>query len=114
MELVRLFEPITINGLEIANRIVMPSMGLGYTDDYTFNERFASFYRERAEGGVGLMTVGPIAIDTVGAAPFMPGFFDDRNIESLRYFIDEIHGNTRTKVATQLFHMGRNAFSLFT
>ena len=114
MELVRLFEPITINGLEIANRIVMPSMGLGYTDDYTFNERFAGFYRERAEGGVGLMTVGPIAIDTVGAAPFMPGFFDDRNIESLRYFIDEIHGNTRTKVATQLFHMGRNAFSLFT
>jgi len=114
MELVRLFEPITINGLEISNRIVMPSMGLGYTDDYTFNERFAGFYRERAQGGVGLMTVGPIAIDQVGAAPFMPGLFDDRNIESLRNFIDTVHSDTETRVATQLFHMGRNAFSLFT
>ena len=60
------------------------------------------------------MTVGPIAIDEVGAAPFMPGLFDDRNIESLRIFVDSIHSDTETKVATQLFHMGRNAFSLFT
>ena len=114
MEFIRLFQPITIHGLEIPNRIVMPSMGLGYTDSYTFNDRFAGFYRERARGGVGLMTVGPIAIDTAGAAPFMPGLFDDRNIQSLRSFVDSVHSETDTKVATQLFHMGRNAFSLFT
>lgn len=114
MEYKRLFEPITIQGLIIPNRIVMPAMGLAYTDDYTFNDRFAAFYRERARGGVGLMIVGPIAIDEVGAAPFMPGLFDGRNMESLKRFIEEIHQDTETKVATQLFHMGRNASSLFT
>ena len=44
----------------------MPAMGLAYTDDYSFNDRFKAFYRARAHGGVGLMTVGPLGIDTVG------------------------------------------------
>ena len=114
MKFIRLFEPITIRGLSIPNRIVMPSMGLGYTEDYSFNDRFRAFYRERARGGVGLMTIGPVAIDGIGAAPFMPGIFDNRNDEPLRTFIDEIHRETETKVAIQLFHMGRNASSLFT
>ena len=54
----RLFEPIIINGLRIPNRIVMPAMGLIYTMDYTFNDRYRAFYRERARGGVGLLTIG--------------------------------------------------------
>ena len=112
MEFVRLFEPITINKVEVPNRIVMPSMGLWYTDNYDFNDRLKAFYRARAHGGVGLMTVGPVAIDRVGSAPFMPGLFDDRNLESLTEFVAEIHRDTETKLATQLFQMGRYAFSL--
>lgn len=114
MEIIKLLEPITINGLRIPNRTVMPSMGLAYTDDYTLTERFKAFYRERAEGGVGLMTVGPIAIDKAGSAPFMPALFDDRYVEPLRAFIDELHRDTETKVATQLIHLGRAAFSMLT
>ena len=53
MEIVKLLEPITINGLEIPNRTVMPSMGLAYTSDYTLTDRFKAFYRARAEGGSG-------------------------------------------------------------
>lgn len=71
MDFKRLFEPITINRLQIKNRIVMPSMGLAYSTDYSFNDRYRAFYRERAAGGVGLMTIGPVAIDRVGSAPFM-------------------------------------------
>ena len=112
MEIVKLLEPITINGLKIPNRTVMPSMGLAYTSDYTLTERFKVFYRERAEGGVGLMTVGPIAIDKAGSAPFMPALFDDQYVEPLKAFIDELHRDTDTKVATQLIHLGRAAFSM--
>ena len=111
MEFKKLFEPIVINKLEIKNRTVMPSMGLAYSTDYSFNDRYRAFYRERAHGGVGLMTIGPVAIDRVGSAPFMSGLFDDSYIEPLRLFIDELHRETDVKVATQFLHMGRYTFS---
>jgi len=112
MEFIKLFEPIVINGkLEVKNRIVLPALGLGYTQDYSFSERFKAFYRARAHGGVGLMTVGPIAVDKVGSAPPIVQLFDDANVEPLRDFIDEMHRDTDAKVGTQLFHMGRYSFS---
>jgi len=49
MEFIKLFEPIVINGkLEVKNRIVLPALGLDYTRDYSFNERYKGFYRARA------------------------------------------------------------------
>jgi 2,4-dienoyl-CoA reductase (NADPH2) len=114
MEFVKLFEPITINTLQVKNRIVMPSMALAYTRDYSLNETHRAFYRERAKGGVGLMTIGPVGIDTVGSAPLTLGLFDDKYIEPLKAFLEELHRETDVKVATQLFHMGRYAFSSFT
>jgi 2,4-dienoyl-CoA reductase (NADPH2) len=60
------------------------------------------------------MTIGPVAIDRVGSARFMPALFDDSYIEPLRAFIDELHRETDTAVGTQLFHMGRYAYSAIT
>ncbi len=114
MDFTRLFEPITINGVHIQNRIVMPAMGMSFTDRYEFNDRYRAFYRERAHGGVGLMIIGPVAIDRVGSAPFMPGLFLDEHIAPFRKFTDELHRDTGVKLGTQLFQMGRNAFSIFT
>ncbi len=114
MELRKLFEPITIHNLEIKNRIVMPSMGLSFSDDYSFNDRYRAFYRERARGGVGLMTIGPLAIDKVGSAPFMPGLFEDNQVEPIKAFVDELHRETDVKVATQFLQMGRYTFSFLT
>ena len=37
MDFKKLFEPIRINNLEIKNRIVMPSMGLAYSTNFSFN-----------------------------------------------------------------------------
>jgi 2,4-dienoyl-CoA reductase (NADPH2) len=112
MEFIKLFQPINLNGkLEVKNRIVLPALGLDYTRDYSFTEKFAAFYRARAHGGVGLMTVGPIAVDEVGGAPSMPQLFDDKNVEPLKQFIDEMHSDTDVKVGTQLFHMGRYSYA---
>jgi 2,4-dienoyl-CoA reductase (NADPH2) len=111
MEFERLFEPVTINGLEIKNRIVMPAMGLLYTFDYSFNDRHRAFYLERARGGVGLLTLGPIAVDQVGCAPVTIGLFEDRQVPPLKALVEEIHGESETKVGIQLIHMGRYAFS---
>ncbi|MFH1139091.1 MAG: FAD-dependent oxidoreductase [Pseudomonadota bacterium] len=111
MEFKKLFEPIVINKLVIPNRIVMPSMGLAYTDNYSFNKRFEAFYRARAHGGVGLMTIGPLAIDKVGGMPLMPSIMKDEDVEPLKKFIDEIHRDAPCKIAAQLFHAGRSSFS---
>ena len=114
MEFVKLFEPITINTLTVKNRIVMPAMGLLFTDDFMFNERYQAYFRERAEGGVGLMIMGPLAIDLVGCAPYMPALFDDRNISTFKSFIKDVKKRTGVVVGTQLFHMGRYAYSFVT
>jgi 2,4-dienoyl-CoA reductase (NADPH2) len=114
MELVKLFEPITINRVTIPNRIVMPAMALFYTHDYTFTNRFKAFYRERAHGGVGLMTIGPMAIDRVGSNPSMLGLFDDAYIEPIRRFVDELHKETEARIGVQFMQQGRIASSRFT
>lgn len=111
MEFARLFEPIIINGLKIPNRIVMPAMGLLYTSDYSLNDRHRAFYLERARGGVGLLTIGPIAIDRAGCAPVTPGLFEDQQIGPLKALVAEIHGQSESRVGAQLMHMGRYAFS---
>jgi len=114
LKFIKLFEPITINHLRIKNRIVMPAMALAYTDDHTFNNRFKAFYRERAKGGVGLMIIGPVAIDKVGSTPFMPGLLDDKYIDPIREFTDELHKDTDAKIGIQLMQMGRFASSSYT
>jgi len=61
-----LFSPITINGLEVRNRIAYPSLGLLYSYDSKLNDRYYAFFKERAKGGAGIITVGPVGIDDVG------------------------------------------------
>ena len=105
----KLFEPITINHLVLKNRIVMPAMALFYTDDYSFNNRYRAFYRERALGGVGLMVMGPLAIDEAASNPRVIGLFQDSHVGPLRDFIKQIHGESDVKIGVQLTHMGRFA-----
>lgn len=114
VKFIKLFEPITINHLRIKNRIVMPAMALAYTENYSFSDRYKVFYRERAKGGVGLMIIGPIAIDQVGSTPLMPGLFEDKYIGPIRQFTDELHNGTDAKIGTQLMHLGRFASSSYT
>jgi 2,4-dienoyl-CoA reductase (NADPH2) len=114
MEFVKLFEPITINRLRIKNRIVMPAMALFYTNDYTFSDRYKAFYRERARGGVGLMIIGPVAIDKVGSNPFMPGLFDDSYVGPFREFNVELQRVTDAKIGIQLMQQGRYASARMT
>ncbi|MGB6065498.1 MAG: FAD-dependent oxidoreductase [Desulfomonilaceae bacterium] len=109
MEFVKLFEPIDINRLSITNRIVMPAMALFYTRDYSLTDRYKAFYRERAKGGVGLMTIGPVAIDRVGSSPLILGLFDDTFIRPFLEYINELHDTTEAKIGIQLMQQGRNA-----
>jgi 2,4-dienoyl-CoA reductase (NADPH2) len=66
-----LFSPLTINSLEIKNRIAYPSLGLLFSYDTRLNDRYYRFYEEIARGGAGIVTVGPVGVDFIGAG-FVP------------------------------------------
>jgi 2,4-dienoyl-CoA reductase (NADPH2) len=114
MEFIKLFEPISIHGMRVKNRIVMPAMGLAYTNDFSLTERHRAFYLERLRGGVGLMIIGPASIDTGGSAAFTLGLHDDRYVGPLREFVKEAHAESDARLGPQLMHMGRYAFGFLT
>ena len=58
-----LFEPFRIKGVTLPNRFVMPGMQRMWCKDGTPLPRLADYYRERVEGGVGLIITESCAVD---------------------------------------------------
>ncbi len=107
-----LLKPLKIKNMEISNRTGMPSMHLHYTPGGEITDKFISFYRERAIGEVGLIVIGGCSINKTAGGPILVGLEDDKFLPGLKKFTDEIHRVSETKVAAQLYHAGRYAFSL--
>ncbi len=98
--------------MAIANRIMMPAMHLNYHRDGCFgDDRLVAFYRERARGRAGLISIGGFAVDPAGAGVFkslLLGLWGDEFIPDLRRLIEAMHAaNPEVKVACQLYHTGR-------
>ncbi|MDH4209583.1 MAG: NADH:flavin oxidoreductase, partial [Anaerolineae bacterium] len=106
----KLFEPVNIGSLELANRIVMPALHLVYTPDGLVTDRLVDFYQERAAGGVGLIIVGGCPVDEYGGAPSMIGIRDDTFIPGLARLVEAVH-REGTAIAAQLYHAGRYSLS---
>ena len=108
MKFNRLFEPITIGGMEVKNRIAMAPVAMRYnTPSGTITQRVVDHYAERAKGGTGLIIVEATTVDwpvgKVGACPlrldgnqFIHGFSD---------LVEAAHAYG-AKVAVQLQHVG--------
>ncbi|MBW2143756.1 MAG: FAD-dependent oxidoreductase [Deltaproteobacteria bacterium] len=110
MEYPNLFSPITINRMELKNRIVMTAMHLGYTPDGEVTDRLTDFYTLRAKGGVGLIIVGGCRFDDYGGMTSMISISDDRFIPGLQRLTDSVKKNG-AKIAAQLYHAGRYSHS---
>jgi len=106
----KLFSPIKINQTEIKNRLVFPSLGLLYSLDRKLNDRFINFYKERAKGGVGIVTVGPIGIDYLGSGVMAPSIDNDEAIPSFSNLAKTIQAEG-SKAWIQLFHAGAYSYS---
>ena len=102
----RLFQPITVNGMELKNRILMPAMHHLYTDDGYCTDRFSRYYFRRAEGGAGLIIVGSCRFDDYGAKRNSMSLRTDDTIPGWKAFTDGMH-QRECKVAVQLYHAGR-------
>jgi len=107
-----LFTPITINTLEIANRIYMPAMHLGMAREFEVTDQIVNFYAQRAKGGPGMICVGYATIDDLSGNTQNIGAHDDRFIPGLARLAEAIKKNGSLG-AVQLNHSGRYNFSFF-
>jgi len=98
---VKLFEPITINGMTLNNRIIMPPMQLMLG---LKNRRARAFYLERAKGGVGAIIMCATSVDLLN---------DDQawgRPDGVRQFVVSMQSITEeirdsgAKVGIQLWH----------
>ncbi len=106
-----LFSPITINKLEIKNRIAYPSLGLMYSHDGKLNDRYIQFYRERARGGAGIVTVGPVGVDFLGIGALGLSIARDEDIPDFAHLASVIK-NEGARSWVQLFHAGAYSIPL--
>ncbi len=107
-----LFEPITINRLEVKNRIYLPAMHLGMADNFKITDQIVEFYSERARGGAGMITVGYATVDDLSGNITNIGAHKDEFIPGLTRLSDAIKaGGARSCV--QINHAGRYNFSFF-
>ncbi len=107
-----LFSPIQINTLEIKNRITYPSLGLLYSKDGKLNDRYYNYFAERANGGAGLVTVGPVGVDFIGSGAIALSLAHDDAIVDFKKLTTIIKdGGARAWV--QLFHAGAYSHPMF-
>lgn len=106
-----LLKPGKVGGLTLRNRILMAPMGSNYADpDGHCSERIQAFYEARAKGGVGLITMGSIAIAFPAgtAEPYQVGISKDEFIPGLKALTERVHKHG-AKIAVQLQHAGKTA-----
>jgi 2,4-dienoyl-CoA reductase-like NADH-dependent reductase (Old Yellow Enzyme family) len=109
---VKLFEPITIRGMELKNRIVLPAMIVlrkpsldKHNPQYVDRER--PYYVERAIGGTGTIITGAIAVtrftnDEVWGQPGSVAAF----VELLGHLVEDVH-RYGAKIGPQLWFTNR-------
>ena len=108
-----LFSPLTINGMTIKNRIIMPPMGTNLASlNGEVTQEQIDYYELRARGGTGLITVENICIDF----PFASNGTTQLRIDNDQY-IPRLFKLTETLhkhgacVGIQLNHAGASAYA---
>lgn len=105
-----LFEPLDLGFTQLKNRLLMGSMHTGLEEEPGSLERLAAFYRERAQGGVGLIVTGGISPNRVGrlapAAAKLTSPREQKRHELVTHTVHESGG----KIALQILHAGRYGY----
>lgn len=103
----RVFEPIRIRGLEVANRIVVTALGSALSSPRPLlgGDDLIAFHEARARGGVGLTILEATTVHPSSQAMTLS---QDAVVERYRALMAAIrpHG---TRVFQQLFHVGNMA-----
>ncbi|NND82257.1 MAG: NADH:flavin oxidoreductase [Gammaproteobacteria bacterium] len=102
-----LFTPFDINGMALANRIVMAPMTRNKSPGGIPTDDNIEYYRRRAEGGAGLIVTEAACIGHRAASgyPDVPFLDGDAAMAGWRKVVNAVHGEGG-KIAAQLWHVG--------
>lgn len=105
-----LFEPLEIDGLKLKNRLMMAPMGSAQADEQGYvSDQTVAYYRRRAAGGVGAITVEAALVDpaTHGHEPRLHG---PEFVPGMRRVAETIAAEGAVP-GLQLMHPGRQVVS---
>lgn len=104
-----LFRPLDLGFCTLPNRVLMGSMHTGLEDHARDFPKLAAYFRERAEGGVGLIVTGGIAPNMLGwLKPFAGKLSWPWEVHKHRIVTRAVHA-AGAKICLQILHAGRYA-----
>jgi 2,4-dienoyl-CoA reductase (NADPH2) len=105
-----LLAPLDLGFCTLPNRVLMGSMHTGLEDRSRDYPKLAAYFRERAEGGVGLMVTGGIAPNLVGwLKPFGGKLSWPWETHKHRIVTSAVHG-AGGRICLQILHAGRYGY----
>ncbi len=106
-----LLSPLDLGFTVLKNRTVMGSMHTNLEEQENGFEKLAHFYSERAAGGVALIVTGGIAPNEAGA-PFLGAakLSSPDEVKNHKLVTAAVH-KENSKIALQILHTGRSAYS---
>ncbi|MFV0244157.1 MAG: FAD-dependent oxidoreductase [Qingshengfaniella sp.] len=105
-----LFAPLDLGFTVLPNRVLMGSMHTGLEETGDWN-RLATFYADRACSGVGLIVTGGVAPNGAGAvAENAAEMASARDVANHRIITERVH-DAGGRIAMQILHAGRYAYS---
>ncbi len=108
-----LFQPLDLGFTQLKNRLLMGSMHTGLEEDKDDLHRLAAFYRERVQGGVGLIVTGGFAPNRAGRlAPFAAKLTSSKEQQRHELVTTTVH-EAGGKIALQILHAGRYGYHPF-
>ncbi|WP_431166941.1 FAD-dependent oxidoreductase [Tenacibaculum halocynthiae] len=109
-----IFEPLDLGFTTLKNRVLMGSMHTGLEEEKNGIEKIATYYAERAKGGVGLIVTGGIAPNIQGwTAPFSARMSTKKHAKEHKVITEAVH-KEGGKICMQILHSGRYGYHPFT
>lgn len=106
-----LLQPLDLGFTTLKNRVLMGSMHTGLEEAPGGHLRMATFFAERARGGVGLIVTGGIGPNDEGATHAKTNRLDsDERVAEHKMITDAVHAEDG-KICMQILHTGRYAYN---
>ena len=107
----KIFEPLDINGMVIANRIMVPAMVTRLSgEDGHVNQDIMNRYVRYAQGEAGLIVVEAMAVHHAKSGPLLR-ISDDEFIPGLSELARRVHDTSGSKIVPQIIHFLKAAKS---
>jgi 2,4-dienoyl-CoA reductase (NADPH2) len=102
--------PLDLGFTTLKNRVLMGSMHTGLEESRNGFEKMATFYAERARGGVGLIVTGGIAPNVEGSVGPGAGKLSTQKEADAHKVVTRAVHDAGGKICLQILHAGRYAY----